>query len=51
MKAGKRTFAEAGGPEAYFGDPAAASAAEGEWLFQRLVALVREAAAAFGSGV
>lgn len=29
IKTGKRTFTEAGGPHAYFGDPAAASAAEG----------------------
>jgi creatinine amidohydrolase len=43
MKAGKRSFAEAGGPQAYFGDPAAASAAEGEWIYQRLVDVAREA--------
>jgi creatinine amidohydrolase len=30
IRAGKASFAEAGGPEAYFGDPAAATAAEGE---------------------
>lgn len=31
---GARTFAEAGGPEAYFGDPAAASSEEGEQSFR-----------------
>ncbi len=29
IRAGKSSFAEAGGPDAYFGDPASASAAEG----------------------
>src|SRR5262245_43077061 len=48
MKSGRRSFVEAGGPEAYFGDPAAASLGEGEWLYERLVTLVREAAAALG---
>lgn len=37
IKAGARTFAEAGGPEAYFGAPARASAAEGERLLGLLV--------------
>lgn len=33
MRAGARTFPEAGGPDAYFGAPAAASVADGEaWL-------------------
>lgn len=35
---GKKTFEEAGGPEAYFGDPAAASAEEGR---ERLATLAR----------
>ena len=35
MKKGAKTFAEAGGEEAYFGDPSAASAEDGEtWLKQ-----------------
>ncbi|HET8713067.1 MAG TPA: creatininase family protein [Gemmatimonadales bacterium] len=36
IKTGKRTFEEAGGPRAYFGDPAAASAAEGSQLVDTL---------------
>jgi len=40
MRAGVRTFVEAGAADAYFGDPAAASAAEGEWIYQRLVEMV-----------
>lgn len=40
---GAKTFAEAGGPDAYFGDPAAASAAEGEQTYGAMAdALVRE---------
>lgn len=34
IKAGAKTFQEAGGPEAYFGDPAGASADEGERLLE-----------------
>jgi creatinine amidohydrolase len=37
IKAGATTFLDAGGPEAYFGDPAAASAPEGERLFELIV--------------
>jgi creatinine amidohydrolase len=40
MKDGKRTFGEAGADQAYFGDPAAATAAEGEWIYARLTAAV-----------
>ena len=36
MKKGAKTFAEAGGEDAYFGDPTAASAEEGEALFEAL---------------
>jgi creatinine amidohydrolase len=37
MKKGAKTFLEAGGEDAYFGDPTAASAEEGENLFEGLV--------------
>ncbi len=47
MRAGVKTFREAGASQAYCGDPAAASAGEGEELLERLaevvVATVREA--------
>jgi creatinine amidohydrolase len=43
MKDGARTFRNAGGPRAYFGDPAAASAAEGEALYEILSDFVVEA--------
>jgi creatinine amidohydrolase len=43
IKGGKRTFAEAGGPQAYFGDPAAASAAEGRRTIDVLGAILEEA--------
>lgn len=47
MKAGAKTFREAGADRAYCGDPAAASAAEGEDLVERLadmtVTAIREA--------
>jgi len=43
IKAGKRTFEEAGGPRAYFGDPAAATAAEGARLIDALGAILEEA--------
>jgi creatinine amidohydrolase len=40
---GARTFTEAGGPAAYFGDPASATAAEGEQSYALMAgALVRE---------
>jgi creatinine amidohydrolase len=37
IKKGAKTFLEAGGEDAYFGDPTAASAEEGESLFEALV--------------
>jgi len=37
IKAGATNFLECGGPQAYFGDPGAASAAEGERLFEIIV--------------
>jgi creatinine amidohydrolase len=40
---GLRTFAEAGGPQAYFGDPAAAAAAEGEATIAVLGEILEEA--------
>jgi creatinine amidohydrolase len=40
---GKKSFAEAGGPEAYFGNPAAATAAEGEATIAELGAILEEA--------
>jgi creatinine amidohydrolase len=36
LKKGAKTFAEAGGEDAYFGDPTAASAEQGEALFEAL---------------
>ncbi len=41
MREGKQTFVEAGAPDAYFGDPAAATAQEGEEIYALLVAIVR----------
>ena len=46
IRAGHRTFAEAGGPEAYFGDPAAASAEEGTATISELGAILEEAVVA-----
>jgi creatinine amidohydrolase len=40
IKEGARTFREAGSAQAYFGDPAAASAAEGHATFEALAAMV-----------
>jgi creatinine amidohydrolase len=40
MKAGVRTFAEAGAARAYFGDPAAATVAEGDAIYELLVAMI-----------
>jgi creatinine amidohydrolase len=40
MRRGARTFEEAGAPDAYFGDPASATAAEGEAIYGLLVAMV-----------
>ncbi len=42
MREGKRTFIEAGAPEAYFGDPAAASVEEGNDIYARLVTMIVE---------
>lgn len=41
IKRGAKTFAEAGGEDAYFGDPTAASAEEGENLFEALAEILR----------
>jgi creatinine amidohydrolase len=43
IRSGKRTFAEAGGPRAYFGDPRAATAAEGIRLIDALGTILEEA--------
>lgn len=43
IRDGRRTFAEAGGPRAYFGDPAAASAEEGRATIAELGAILEEA--------
>jgi creatinine amidohydrolase len=43
IKAGKRTFDAAGGPRAYFGDPAAATAEEGARLIDALGSILEEA--------
>lgn len=43
LREGARDAAEAGGPEAYFGDPAGATAAEGERLYGVLAQMVVEA--------
>ena len=43
IRAGKRTFEQAGGPRAYFGDPAAATADEGSRLIETLGAILEEA--------
>jgi len=42
IKAGKHTFEEAGGARAYFGDPAAATAAEGSQLVDALGGILEE---------
>jgi creatinine amidohydrolase len=41
IKKGAKTFVEAGGEDAYFGDPTAASAEEGENLFEALAEILR----------
>ena len=46
MREGKRTFGEAGAPEAYFGDPAGATVEEGNDIYARLVTMVVEEARA-----
>jgi creatinine amidohydrolase len=43
IRAGKRTFEEAGGARAYFGDPAAASAKEGERTIAVLAGILADA--------
>jgi len=43
IKAGKRTFAAAGGPRAYFGDPAAATGDEGARHIDALGSILEEA--------
>jgi creatinine amidohydrolase len=43
IKTGKRTFEAAGGPRAYFGDPAAATTEEGSQLVDALGAILEEA--------
>lgn len=43
IKAGKRTFEAAGGPRAYFGDPAAATPEEGSKLVDALGGILEEA--------
>ena len=43
MRAGKRTFGEIGASEAYFGDPRAGTAEEGERLLETLARIVVEA--------
>jgi creatinine amidohydrolase len=43
IRAGKRTFEEAGGPRAYFGDPAAASAEEGHATIATLGQILHDA--------
>ena len=40
IKKGAKTFVEAGGEDAYFGDPTAASAEEGETLFDALAEIL-----------
>ena len=40
LRAGAKTFAEAGGTDGYFGDPASATAAEGERLFKILSQMI-----------
>jgi creatinine amidohydrolase len=40
MQEGVCTFTEAGALDAYFGDPAQASAEEGEWIYARLVEMI-----------
>lgn len=40
LKEGIRTFRAAGAHDAYFGDPASASPAEGHWIYSRLVDMI-----------
>lgn len=48
IKRGAKDFVEAGGPEAYFGAPATATAADGERLFEIIVAATLETMRAVG---
>ena len=41
LKKGAKTFAEAGGEDAYFGDPTAATAEDGETYFEALAEILR----------
>jgi creatinine amidohydrolase len=43
IQSGRATFAEAGGPDAYFGSPAEATAEEGRTIIDRLGAILEEA--------
>jgi creatinine amidohydrolase len=43
IKEGAKTFHECGGPEAYFGDPASATAADGAVIYDVLAQIVTEA--------
>src|SRR5690606_19280887 len=44
LKAGARNFAQAGGTQAYFGDPAQASVAEGERCYDALAEMLVQTA-------
>jgi creatinine amidohydrolase len=50
IRAGKASFAEAGGPRAYFGDPAAATAEEGRTTLAVLGGILAEAVLAVWGG-
>jgi creatinine amidohydrolase len=41
IKKGAKTFSEAGGEDAYFGDPTAASVEEGESSYEAMVEILR----------
>jgi creatinine amidohydrolase len=43
IRDGKQTFEDAGGPRAYFGDPALATREEGEQTIETLGAILEEA--------
>lgn len=49
IRDGKKTFVEAGGPDAYFGDPAAATALEGETLYAELADIFAQSARTLGT--
>lgn len=51
IREGKKSFVEAGGPEAYFGWPADATAAEGEGLYGELADIFASAARELIAGV